>query len=183
MIRNSKSRWGWPSKALHWLGAALLLLLIGHGWWMTHMAPRPDRLAHYAGHSAMGFDLLALTALRLLWRRMQPVPNPPPDSKPWERWSAHATHAGLYVFIFVVCVTGWVTANTMRTPITTDLFGIPFPLIGLDRSLRGWFEVSHKVLAYVLGAIVVVHVLAALRHHFLKHNDVLRRMTWGVRLP
>jgi len=40
------------------MAALFILLLLAHGWWMTHMAPRPERLAHYAGHSAMGFDLL-----------------------------------------------------------------------------------------------------------------------------
>ena len=53
-------RLGWPAKGLHWMAALFILLLLAHGWWMTHMAPRPERLAHYAGHSAMGFDLLAL---------------------------------------------------------------------------------------------------------------------------
>jgi cytochrome b561 len=38
-------------------------------------------------------------------------------------------------------------------------------------------------LAYVLATVVLVHTLAALRHHLFKRNDVLRRMTWGVRLP
>ena len=64
MTRNSTSDWGWPAKILHWVGAALILLLLGHGWWMTHMTPRPDRLANYAGHSAMGYDLFALLILR-----------------------------------------------------------------------------------------------------------------------
>jgi hypothetical protein len=81
----------------------------------------------------------------------------------------------------VVSLTGWVTANTFRTPITRDLFGIPFPLIvtGVDRSVRNLFEQSHMVLADVLGALAVVHVLGALRHQLFKGNDVLRRMTWG----
>ena len=53
MIANTSAEWGWPAKALHWVGALAILLLLGHGWWMTHLAPRPDRLAHYAGHSAL----------------------------------------------------------------------------------------------------------------------------------
>src|SRR3954464_9484077 len=101
MVRNSETVWGWPSKLLHWLGAVIILLLLGHGWWMTHMAPRPDRLAHYAGHSALGLDFLVLTVLRLLWRWLNPVPADPADAKPWERWAAHAVHGGLYVLMLI----------------------------------------------------------------------------------
>src|SRR5258708_16324090 len=77
MTFNSTTTWGWPAKALHWIGAAIILLLLGHGWWMTHMTPRPDRLANYAWHSALGYDLLILIVLRLLWRWFNPVPEPP----------------------------------------------------------------------------------------------------------
>jgi cytochrome b561 len=82
-----------------------------------------------------------------------------------------------------VSLTGWVVATTFRTPMTKDVFGIDVPPIvtTVDRSVRGWFEESHKILAYVLAAVVLVHVIGALRHHLLKRNDVLRRMTWGMR--
>lgn len=185
MVRNTTAIWGWPAKVLHWIGALAILLLLAHGWWMTHMTPRPERLAHYAGHSAMGYDLLVLMVLRLLWRWVNPVPDLPVGSRRWERWSAQGAHAGMYVLIFAVSLTGWVTANTFRTPITKDLFGLEFPIIvtGLDRSVRNLFEESHMVMAYLVGALVAVHVLGALRHHLFKRNDVFRRMTWGIRSP
>ena len=66
---------------------------------------------------------------------------------------------------------------------TKDVFGIDVPplVTTVDRSVRQWIEESHKVLAYVLAAVVLIHVIGALRHHILKRNDVLRRMTWGMR--
>jgi cytochrome b561 len=180
---NSATRWGWPAKTLHWIGAAMILLLLVHGWWMTHMTPRPDRLANYAGHSALGYDLLALIVLRLLWRWLNPVPELPADLKPWERMAAHAGHYSLYVLMFFVSLSGWMVATTFRTPMTRDLLGINVPAIvtAVDRSTRQWIEQSHMVLAYLLAAVVLIHVIGALRHHLLKRNDVLRRMTWGLR--
>src|SRR3954454_7114645 len=83
MLGNSNTTWGWPAKLLHWIGAILILLLLGHGWWMTHLAPRPDRLAHYAGHAALGYDFLALLVLRLLWRWTHAVPALPADMPRW----------------------------------------------------------------------------------------------------
>ena len=178
MFRNTVAEWGWPAKALHWIGAVAILVLLGHGWWMTHMVARPERLANYAWHAALGYDLLALTIGRLLWRWLNPVPALPADSKPWERLAAHGGHAGLYVLMFVVAATGWVVAVTFRTPMTADLLGISIPPLvgGLQREVRDLFEETHKILAYILAALVLLHVAGALRHHLIKRNAVLRRM-------
>jgi cytochrome b561 len=182
MLRNSADHWGWPAKLLHWLAAALILILLVHGWWMTHMIARPDRLANYTWHAAVGYDLLALSVLRLLWRWFNPVPAQPADSKPWEKFSAHAGHFGLYVLMFVVSLTGWALAGTFRVPMNMDLLGITVPAIitGVARPVRELIEDAHKILAYVLAALVLVHFAGALRHHFLKRNDVLMRMLWGA---
>ena len=183
MVRNTATTWGWASKALHWIGALLILLLLGHGWWMTHLAARPDRLAHYAGHAALGYDLLALVVIRLLWRWLNPVPALPDDLQTWERAAARLGHFLLYVLMFAASLTGWVLAGTFRVPMQRDVFGLSFPILvtNLDRPVRQVVEETHMILAYVLAALVVVHVIGALRHHFVKRNDVLRRMTWGMR--
>jgi cytochrome b561 len=150
---------------------------------MTHITPRPDRLGNYAWHSALGYDLLALTLLRLLWRWLNPVPDLPADLKPWERMAVQVGHVSLYVLMFISSLTGWMVATTFRVPMTKDLFGIDVPPIvtTVDRSVRQWIEQSHLVLAYLLAAVVLIHVVGALRHHILKRNHVLRRMTWGMR--
>jgi cytochrome b561 len=170
--------WGWLAKVLHWIAAAAILILLIHGWWMTHLTPRPDRLANYAWHSALGYDVLVLMVLRILWRWVNLVPAQPADSKPWERLAAWLGHIGLYVLVFVVSLTGWAVANTFRVPITQDLFGLTVPqMVGtVDRAMRALIEETHMVLAYVLAVLVAVHVVGALRHHFWKRNDVLRRM-------
>jgi cytochrome b561 len=182
MTFNSKTTWGWASKALHWISAAVILVLLVHGWWMTHMTPRPDRLANYAWHSALGYDFLALLVLRLLWRFFNQVPELPAGLEKWERISAHAGHISLYVLMLAVSLTGWAVATTFRVPITTDLLGVHIPPIvtNVDRAVRHWIEETHMLLAYLLAAIVIIHIVGALRHHVLKGNDVLRRMTWGV---
>jgi len=178
MLRNSTAQWGWPAKALHWIGAILILLLLGHGWWMTHLAPRgPDRLVQYAWHAAIGYDFLVLLVLRTLWRWMNPVPAYPAGSERWEEVSAHLAHIGLYVLMFATTLVGWALAGTMRVPMQKDVLGLTLPAIFGDKSWHEPLEDTHKVLAYVLAALVVVHILGALRHHFIKKNDVLRRMT------
>ena len=127
--------------------------------------------------------MLALIILRLLWRWLNPVPKLPADLRPWERVAAHVGHICLYLLMVIVSLTGWMVATTFRVPMTKDLLGIDVPPIvtTVDRSLRQWIEESHMVLAYLLAAIVLIHIIGALRHHILKRNDVLRRMTWGMR--
>jgi cytochrome b561 len=151
---------------------------------MTHLAQRPDRLAHYAGHAALGYDFLALLILRLLWRWINPVPTLPADLKPWEQRLASLSHVLLYVLMLLCTVVGWALAGTSRGGLNKDVFGLQLPFIytSQDRAIHGMLEDTHKVLAYLLGALVLVHAVAALRHHFIKRNDVLRRMTVGSRV-
>lgn len=180
MIRNTTALWGWPAKLLHWLAAVAILLLLGHGWWMTHLAPRADRIAHYDGHAALGYDLLALLVLRLLWRWANPVPSLPDGLQPWERMAARGGHIALYLLMFAASLTGWALAGTFRAPMNNDIFGMSVPQIVSDRAYHNLFEQSHTILSYLLAVLIVAHLAGALRHHFLKHNDVLGRMWFGL---
>ncbi len=181
MWRNSTSTWGWPSILLHWIGAALILVLLVHGWWMTHLTPRPERVANYAWHAAIGYDLLALLVLRLLWRWINPVPELPGDLKPWERRAAQLSHLALYVMMFAATLAGWALAGSGRVPYDHDLFGLQVPLIFTNRAMHEMLENSHRVLSYLLAVIAVVHVLGALRHQLVKRNDLLMRMIQPAR--
>ena len=182
MLRNSQTDWGWLSKLLHWVGALAVLVLLAHGWWMVHAAPRPERFANYTWHAAIGYDLLALLVLRLLWRWMNPVPAMPGELKQWEVIAARSGHIGLYVLLFAASLSGWALAGTFKVPIRLDLFGLPVVQIvsSSDRALHNFFEESHMIASYLLAALVVLHIAGALRHHFIKRNAVMRRMWFGA---
>jgi cytochrome b561 len=78
-------------------------------------------------------------------------------------------------------LTGWALAGTFRQPFNRMLGGlieVPSLVASQDRVVHGLFEKTHEVLAWVLLAVLVLHIAAALRHHFGKRNDVLRRMIW-----
>jgi len=183
VIANTNTDWGWPAKLLHWLGAILILLLLGHGWWMTHMAARPDRLAHYAGHAGLGYDFLALLIVRLLWRWTHTVPALPAELPMWERLSAQASHVGLYLLMLASALTGWALAGTFRVSLDKDAFGISIPPIytSQDRAMHQLFEQWHEWLSYALAVLLLVHIVAALRHHLIKKTDVMRRMWVGMK--
>jgi cytochrome b561 len=182
-FRNSATAWGQVAKLFHWLSALLILFLVGYGWWMTHLLERAGRLTHYQLHSVIGWYVLLLIALRLVWRAFNPAPPLPAELPRWERATAYTAHWTLYVLMFIVSISGWMVADTFRQPIEASLFGfIPVPHLvdASHRSYRDAIEATHLVSSYALLALVAVHSAAALRHHFFRKNAVLRRMTWGA---
>lgn len=181
-LRTSPYDWGNAAKWFHWLSAALMLVLLGHGWWMTHLAPRPDRLWHYHWHGVIGYYFAALLVLRLVWRASERAPLPP-EGKKWEHWAAHAGHIALYLLMVAAVVTGWImhSAFARRQEVWLfELLPIPYLLNEPDRAVFRTTEDIHEQLSHVLWIVIAVHIAAALRHHFVKRNDVLRRMWWGV---
>jgi cytochrome b561 len=182
-LRSTPTAWGAIAKTFHWVVAALVIFSTGYGWWMSHVAERAGRPALYQFHSSIGYDLLFLLLLRLAWRLIDRAPALPEDLRRWERVAAHLSHVLLYLLMLAVSVGGWLLLGTFSRTIEGTLFGlVPIPPPVLDRSLHRILEESHEFLSYALLALIAVHVAAALRHHFIKKNDVLRRMGWGGRV-
>ena len=77
MIKNSKSGWGSVARWLHWgLGLAIIAMIV-YGWWMNHIPARADRFFHRSLHANIGYAILVLMAVRLIWRAINPVPASP----------------------------------------------------------------------------------------------------------
>jgi cytochrome b561 len=175
-IRNTPTRWGGAARFFHWVGALAIFFLLFHGLWMTHFAPRPERLPNYALHASIGYVLIAFTLARLLWRGTQVVPELATGTPRWERLAAQAGHWGLYLFTFATAFTGWALAGTMRTPLHS-VFGL-FNMPGLMNG-RAWhdaLEDIHQVLAWSMGALVLVHIASAVWHWLWRKDDIMRRM-------
>jgi cytochrome b561 len=177
MLRNSQTAWGAIARGLHWIVAFAVIFSVGFGWWMTHLAERAGRLSLYQFHSSVGYGILLLLLLRLGWRLLDPAPPMSAGTLRWERIAARTGHVLLYLDSLAVTISGWLLLGTMRQPIEASLLGllsVPVPALG-----RGWHEAleeTHEVLSYLLLALIVVHVAGALRHHFVKKNDILKRM-------
>jgi len=161
-----------------------VLYLIFDGWWMTHILARGGRFTAYGQHALIGYYLLLLMALRIIWRASNTTPALPADTLPWERLAAQAGHAALYLITLGLSFVGWVMVGMGRRPIEATLFEfIPVPLLTRtpNRALHDMLEDTHRALAYLLLALIVIHVIAALHHHFFKKNNVLSRMGWASR--
>ena len=178
-IRNSADAWGAVARGFHWVIAALILAQFVIGSVAEEMKLTPAKLDLFVWHKSIGVTILALAVLRLLWRLANPPPAMPAGTPRWEQRLAALGHWALYALIFVVPVSGWLVSDASRVPFKA-YFVLPMPdLIETSRSLQEAAEEVHEVLTMTLLVVVIVHITAALRHHFLLHDDVLRRMLTG----
>ena len=191
-VRNSKLRYGTVAVSFHWIIAALVVTNICLGFYMNDLAHSdPMRFTFIQTHKSIGLTVLSLSVLRLLWRLVNPIPPLPPEFGPGMRFIARGTHFLFYFLIITIPLVGWamVSSSPLGTP--TMYFGlfqwphIPF-LAALPRAEKTIyvrdFAATHTLLAYAAIALLTLHVGAALWHHLLRRDDVLRRMLPGSRL-
>ncbi len=162
--------------SLHWVIALLIFAAFPLGVYMHNLLLSPYKLRLFNYHKWIGMTVLALAIIRVVWRIVYRPPALPATMARWERSAAFAMHILLYVLIFVAPMTGWLMSSA--TGFQTVLFGvIPIPdLVGKDKELGQFLLELHRNLDYLLIALVGVHIAAALKHHFLAHDDILRQM-------
>jgi cytochrome b561 len=161
--------------AFHWLLAVAIVCSFCVGLYMSDLAMSPTRLKLFNWHKWAGMTIFALSALRLLWR----LTHRPPADVPmpaWQQRAAHVTHVVLYVLFFGVPLAGWAYSSAAGFPVV--VYGlIPLPdFVPVDKGLAAGLKTLHQVLAFALAFVVVAHVGAALKHHFLDRDGLLLRM-------
>lgn len=189
--RQDITRYTAVAMILHWVMAAGVIALVAIGLTMTYAKLQPMQLFQlYQLHKSIGITILLAAFLRLAWRLMRPPPALPQDMPPIERAAATAGHLLLYVLLFALPITGWMMVSASVFNIPTVLYGyIPWPHFPVLSTLKDKAPVEavlklvHAYGAYALIALVVVHSAAALRHHFVKRDDVLLRMLPRRRKP
>ena len=181
MIRNTTSNWGSVARAFHWILGLTIIGMLAFGWWMNHIPARPDRFFYRSIHADIGYLLLALMVLRLVWRWINPVPVMPADASKWERIAARAGHFALYAVVFLVIMLGWAHSGARPQGDYGSFFGlfhVP-QFTSPDKATADAFEDRHIYAAYVLLALIVIHLGAAAWHHFIKRDRVTARMVDG----
>jgi cytochrome b561 len=177
MIRNTHARWGSISRLFHWGLGLVIIGMLAYGWWMNHMVARPDRFFHRSIHADVGYVVLLLMVIRLIWRGLNPVPALPADTPRWQRIAARFSHGALYGVTILVAMLGWAHSGAHK-PDYADWFGlfrVP-QFTSTDKASANTYENLHIYLAYLLIALVVVHILAALYHLLARKDNVASRM-------
>lgn len=174
--KNTPEHYGWIMMSLHWLIAILIIGLIILGLYMVPLAIGRFKLKLYGWHKEWGLLVLGLVALRLIWRWLNTNPSLPIHMWLIEKIVARLMHYLFYVLMFLVPISGWLMSSAAGLPVSFfGLFILPDFVYPNEQS-RLFFQQAHEILAYVLLACIVLHTLAALKHHFINKDDVLRKM-------
>jgi cytochrome b561 len=173
---STPTRYGAVAQSFHWLIAALIVTQFVLANWAADLPLGAHKLALLARHKSFGMTVLMLAVLRLLWRLKNPPPGLPPGMTPLERMLARATHVAFYVLLFAMPLTGWLMSSAKNYSVSWfGLFTWP-NLIGKNETAFDFFRSTHHILSDALFVIAVLHILAALKHHFWNKDDVLSRM-------
>jgi cytochrome b561 len=183
-VKNTTARFGAVSQAMHWLIVALIIAQYvlaelaedaGHER-AAHPAAALQQLALLTRHRSVGLTIFALVVLRLLWRWYSPPPPFPAAMPRWQVNAARLTHYAFYLLLFLLPISGLVMSAASNYPVSYfGLFTIP-NVVAPDEALKDVMKEWHEMLFNLLVAVAVVHAAAALKHHFVDRDDVLRRM-------
>lgn len=177
---NQSHRYTTVAIALHWLIALLIIGQLIGGLVMVRLPFTTLKFEIYQWHKSFGVTILMLSFLRLAWRLGHKPPPLPEKMDSLQKTMAGLSHALLYIFMIAMPLIGWAMVSVSPKNIPTVLFKtLPWPHIpGVPQSEQWeqFFSSAHEYLAYGFIALLVLHVAAALKHHYVDRDDVLVRM-------
>ncbi len=179
MSPAAADRYDTAAIAMHWLVALLIFAAFPLGVYMHDLPLSPAKLQLYSYHKWLGITVLALAALRVVWRFTHTPPALPEQMPRWQKAASHGTHHLLYLLILAVPLSGWLMSSAKG--FQTVWFGVlPLPdLVGKDKALGELLTSVHQWLNFTLLALVALHLAAVAKHTLIERDGILSRMLPG----
>ena len=170
---------GWrhaaPARLLHWLMAVLIPVMLALGWTMMEIEDDPGSDVYFNLHKSLGLLLLLLLAARAAWRLGHRPADLPPSVPSWQARLSRLGHGLLYLGMLLVPATGLAGALLSKSGVA--FFGLALPRwFTPDHALAEQCFELHELAAWTLAGLVVLHVLAGLKHLLLDKDGVFQRM-------
>jgi cytochrome b561 len=181
---DSTATYAKGARRFHWITAAFVFIMVPVGLYMTYRGSVTnfDALTNtlYANHKLGGFILLWIVVARLVYRFTKGAPPDEPTLEPWQKTISHLTHWGMYGLLLTVPLLGWLGVSlypSLGIPGGLSLPGLVTP----DQPKAETVFMFHKLGAILLTLLVLSHIGAALFHHVIRKDNVLRRMLPGLK--
>ena len=176
-MRNTAERYGWIAIVLHWFIALVIFAMLGLGLYMVELGyydPWYNALPNL--HKSVGILFGCVLVLAIGWRWCNPSPTAVAGTSDHERWLARSVHHAFHPLIALILISGYLIPTADGSAIVVfDLFSVPASITDIPRQEDN-AGLVHEYLSYVLIALVTLHVVAALKHHFIDRDNTLRRI-------
>jgi cytochrome b561 len=179
-MTDNESRYGGVAIFYHWV-MAVLVVIVGTFGLLHDSWPHATQAKWINVHAVIGLAVWLLLMLRFGWRLSHRPPDLPPDVGEFSRRTSYPVHLLMYLLLFIIPIFGIVTFIWHGRVFDFGLFHIDAH-VKSDRKVFHPTEDIHGYLAYALFALIGLHVLAALWHHFVRRDRVLLRMWSGHRI-
>ena len=183
--RSTNAVYSPVARRLHWLVFALVAVQVPIGFIMSYRGNKTDTWdgmtnGLYSTHKAIGFLLLWLVVIRLAYRLTKGAPADEPTLEWWQKAASHLTHWGLYGLLVAIPMLGWLGVSLYDARSIFGLFSLP-ALAAKNTDASNLVFALHFYAAMLLAAMVMAHIGAALYHHLIRKDGVLRRMLPGLK--
>lgn len=173
---NTPTSFGTVTRTLHWVTAGGVLVALPMGVWIANSEFSLAMLKYYGYHKTLGFSVLVLTLVRLLWHRFSPPPAPLPHDAPRLDLLVRAVHLALYGLLLLLPLSGWVASSA--SGIDTVVFG-QWTLPAIAPESETWEKIgfrTHAIAGYGLALLLGLHLGGALFRALIRKDGTLRRM-------
>lgn len=163
-------------KLFHWVIAVTVISMLAFGFFLEDIPKTMQGLA-YMMHKSTGITIFFLSLIWLVLIHTTPKPALPDSVPVWQKIAARLVQYGLLILLLAMPLAGWIMSMAAdKIPVFFGLFQAKLPFVSPDKALAKLMNTAHKTMAWVMIAFIGIHVLAALKHHFIDKDNILKRM-------
>lgn len=175
MKHNTYWHYDLITRSLHWLIALLLIGLVSVGWYMTSIEHDPSSGWYFNMHKSFGLIAAMLIFFRVLWRLAHKPASLPASIPHWQAITSRGIHLLLYACMLIMPISGFIGASFGKYGIA--FFGIPLPTwASQNHAISKQFFTIHGLVVWILVSLIVIHVVAAMKHLIINKDGVFQRM-------
>lgn len=175
MLKNTESSYGLIAKLLHWIIAIAIIIMLIVGLSMQYITDPIVKQRVYAIHKATGSVVFFLISIRFVWHLINVKVALPNDLPKWQKISASVNINALYLLMFLMPISGFLM--TILSGRNISIYGL-FTINSFleNKPIAKIFKETHEYSAFLLCALIILHILATIHHHFIRKDNVFKRM-------